>query len=155
MKVFILALSMLLVASSALFAQQENSIQFDSTLAIKLGADDYGNCAYTFVMLSTGDTIVEDKVIRDSLFRSHMNNMSVMAEAGKLVLAGPFYTDNDEHFRGIFILNTTDSTEVAELLKGDLTIKHGILKAQMYPWYGSAALKLINEYHQKIQKTAF
>lgn len=140
--------------SDSLTAQQHDN-QYDSLLARQLGADAYGNSAYTFVMLRTGDVVEEDKQIRDSLFGGHMANMGVMAEAGKLVLAGPFYTKNNDQFRGIFIINSTDTIEVRELLRADPAINYGLLQADLYPWYGSAALKLLNENHRRIQKEDF
>ncbi|HOI32439.1 MAG TPA: YciI family protein [Bacteroidales bacterium] len=124
-------------------------------MAKQLGADVYGNSAFTFVMLRTGSVVENNKQIRDSLFAGHMANMGVMAEAGKLVLAGPFNSKNKDQFRGIFIINSTDTTEVRTLLKADPAINYGLLKADLYPWYGSAALKMLNENHLRIQKEDF
>ena len=106
-------------------------------------------------MLRTGKIVEENKQIRDSLFAGHMANMSVMAEAGKLVLAGPFYIKNKDQFRGIFIINSIDTSEVRTLLNTDPAINYGLLQADLYPWYGSAALKLIFENHRRIQKEEF
>ena len=142
------------LTSASLIAQQHEK-QYDSLLANQLDADAYGNSAYTFVMLRTRSILEENKQTRDSLFAGHMANMGVMAEAGKLVLAGPFYTNNKDQFRGIFIINSTDTTEVRELLMADPAINFGLLQADLYPWYGSAALKLLNENHQRIQKEDF
>ena len=154
MKKISVLLSSIIFISISLTAQQYHN-NYDSLLAKQLGADAYGNCAYTFVMLKTGAVVEEQKSIRDSLFAGHMANMVVMAEAGKLVLAGPFYTKNKDQYRGIFIINSTDTSEVRELLKTDPAINYGLLHADLYPWYGSAALKLLNEHHLRIQKEDF
>ncbi|MBG0781883.1 MAG: hypothetical protein H0S84_06420 [Bacteroidales bacterium] len=154
MKNFMFLFILFVMLSASLSAQQNENI-YDSLLAKQLGADEYGNSAYTFVMLRTGDVVEENKQTRDSLFAGHMANMGVMAKAGKLVLAGPFYTKNKDLFRGIFIINSTDTTEVRELLKTDPAINYGLLQADIYPWYGSAALKLLNENHRRIQKENF
>lgn len=148
-------LFIILILTSASLTAQQHEKQYDSLLAKQLDADAYGNSAYTFVVLRTGSIVEDDKQIRDSLFAGHMANMGVMAEAGKLVLAGPFYTKNKDQFRGIFIINSTDTTEVRALLKTDPAINYGLLQADLYPWYGSAALKLLNENHQRIQKEDF
>jgi hypothetical protein len=150
-----LVFAFLLLSQLCVNGQETEKTVFDSTFAAKLGADAYGNCAYTFVMLTSGDAVIADKKVRDSLFQGHMSNMVVMAEAGKLVLAGPFYTKNLDDFRGIFILNSTDTSEVRQLLSKDLAISNGLLKANLYPWYGSAALKELNAIHQKVQKLNF
>lgn len=155
MKYFSIFFLFVILCPAGLLAQESTLPEFDSTYAAKLGADAYGNCTYTFVMLSSGDSIVSDKVVRDSLFQGHMKNMVEMAKANKLLLAGPFYTKNAEDFRGIFIFDSTDTTEVKTLLSHDPAISNGLLKARLYPWYGSAAIKELNAIHKKIQKTGF
>ncbi len=154
MKKISLTIIIFVLISLSLTAQQQE-IPFDSLLAKQLEADAYGNSTYTFVMLRTGKIVEENKQIRDSLFAGHMANMSVMAEAGKLVLAGPFYIKNKDQFRGIFIINSIDTSEVRTLLNTDPAINYGLLQADLYPWYGSAALKLIFENHRRIQKEEF
>ena len=39
--------------------------KYDSALAAKLGADDYGMKTYVFVMLKTGSNELTDKVVRE------------------------------------------------------------------------------------------
>jgi uncharacterized protein YciI len=78
--------------------------------------------------------------------------MDKLAEEGKLVAAGPFNT-NEKEYRGLFIFNVSTIGEAEELVKGDPTVTNGIFVAEMYRWYGSAALPLINEIHSKLQKT--
>ncbi len=74
-----------------------------------------------------------------------------MTEDGKLVVAGPF-KKKEKSYRGIFILNTADSTEVQRLLNSDPSIKEGLLEAEIYGWYGSAALCEYLEASDKIWK---
>jgi uncharacterized protein YciI len=134
-------------------AQRPNP-DYDSTLAKKLGADDIGMKGYTLVILKTGPNDTSDKAFRDSCFKSHFSNMKEMTKQGKLVVAGPL-GKNDNTYRGIFIMNTTDSTEVVQLLQGDLTIKEKIFDVEMYKWYGSAALPLYLDYTDRISKKLF
>ena len=130
------------------FSQNPN---YDQELATKLGADDYGMKSYTFVILKTGPNNSTDKAFVDSCFRGHFENMNRMVENGKLIVAGPM-AKNEKTYRGIFILDTTDSTEVNDLLNADPSIKEGLLEAEIYGWYGSAALREYLDASDKIWK---
>jgi uncharacterized protein YciI len=133
---------------------QNSPAVYDSTLAKSVGADAYGMKNYIFVLLTTGDSIVSDKKVRDSLFGGHMQNMIRMEEMGKLVVAGPFH-DNTNAWEGIFILNTTDMEEAKSLLQSDPAIANHLLNTSMVPWYGSAAMMKISQIHARIQKESF
>lgn len=122
---------------------------YDAELAIKLEADSYGMKTYTFVLLSTGPVKIENKKIVDSLFAGHMANINYMVDAGKLIIAGPFMK-NEKSLRGLFILNTKDQKEIDLLLEKDPAIKEGLLKAETFAWYGSAALPMYLPYSEKI-----
>lgn len=130
------------------FSQNPN---YDQELATNLGADDYGMKSYTFVILKTGSNKSTDKAFVDSCFRGHFENMNRMVKNGKLIVAGPM-AKNEKTYRGIFILDTTDSTEVSDLLNADPSIKEGLLEAEIYGWYGSAALPVYLEASEKIWK---
>jgi uncharacterized protein YciI len=130
---------------------QETGHEYDSTLAKKLGADERGMKTYVLVILRTGPAKIEDKELRDSLFTGHFSNMDKLADEGKLVAAGPFNA-NDKEYRGLFIFNVGTVEEAEELVKGDPTVTNGIFVTEMYRWYGSAALPMLNEIHPKLQK---
>ena len=151
MKTTVLTIISLLIISMA-FSQTANNQNFDSELAKKLGADDYGMKSYIFVILKTGSNTTTDKKFIDSCFAGHMSNMGKMVEAGKLVVAGPI-GKNEKSYRGIFIINAKDFEEAKELLKGDPAVKEKLLEAELFNWYGSAALPLYLEAVDKIQKT--
>ena len=51
----------LLISASLLAAAQENTPEYDSTLARKLGADERGMKSYILVILKTGPAKIEDK----------------------------------------------------------------------------------------------
>jgi uncharacterized protein len=40
-------------------------------------------------------------------------------------------------------------------LETDPAIRTGILNAELYQWYGSAALPMYLKFHQNVQKTSF
>lgn len=71
------------------FALAQNKSAYDSTLAKSYGADDYGMKSYTLVILKTGAATIENKNVRDSLFRGHMANIEYLVSIDQLILAGP------------------------------------------------------------------
>ena len=124
---------------------------YDAELATRLGADDYGMKKYTLVILKSGNNDTTDKVYIDSCFRGHMSNMEKMVDLGKLVVAGPI-GKNEKSYRGIFILNTADRDEALNLLDQDPAIHSKLLEAELYNWYGSAALPEYLKTSEKIWK---
>lgn len=127
------------------------AFEYDAQLAAKLGADDYGMRMYQFVILKTGEVIINNKDSVNLLFRGHMENIGRLADAGKLVIAGPF-SKNAKQYRGLYIFKTKDEAETKELLQTDPAIKAGLLDAEIYSWYGSAALEMYLPYHKQIEK---
>lgn len=150
MKNLILLLSIALV--SPVLAQTHKSA-YDSTLAKKLQADDYGMKTYVFVLLKTGTNTSTDKTAKDKAFEGHMKNIQRMADNGKLAVAGPF--DNGGNNRGIFILNVTTFEDAKKLLEEDTAVKEKYLDPEMTIWYGSASLMATPEIHKKLQKKSF
>ena len=144
------ALLLLLLLSN--FAQSQSSNQaYDSTLAAKLGADEYGMKKYVFVLLKTGDNKTDNKAFIDSCFNGHLKNIRRLADNKQLAVAGPFGKNNNQ-CRGLFILNVNNIEDAEALLKTDPAIASNLLKAELYPWYGSAALPEYLPVHDKIWK---
>lgn len=139
-----------ITCAGSLFSQQTNP-DFNKPLADSLGADKYGMKMYVFVILKTGSNTTTDKTKLDGLFRGHMENITRLANSGKLVVAGPF-KKNDKNFRGIFILNVKTAAEALELLDKDPAIKEKVLEAEILEWYGSAALPMYLPFHNKIEE---
>ena len=142
---------LILITSTGLNAQRPNP-DYDSTLARKLGANDMGMKQYVLAILKTGPNKMEAGAKRDSLFRGHFSNMERMSEAGKLVIAGPFDT-NDKSFRGLFLLNVATVEKARELVQSDPTIREKIFDIELYEWFGSAAISEYIQYDRKIKKT--
>ncbi|MRR21857.1 hypothetical protein EG830_02625 [bacterium] len=130
---------------------QEKAPEYDSTLAARLGADERGMKTYVLVILKSGPSEIEDKELRDSLFRGHFSNMDKLASEGKLLTAGPFY-DNDNQYRGLFLFDVPTIEEAEQLVMGDPTVTSGIFVTEMYQWYGTAAMPVLLEIHPKLQK---
>ncbi|MEO8066709.1 MAG: hypothetical protein ABI599_03340 [Flavobacteriales bacterium] len=123
---------------------------FDSTLAAKVGADERGMRMYTLVLLTAGTRTDIPQAERDSLFRGHMTNISRMADAGQLLLAGPF--EENPSYAGIYIFTTPTIAETRPLLQTDPAIAGGALGVELFEWYGSAALMELPGLHKRIQK---
>jgi uncharacterized protein len=144
----------ILTATLLLFINATGQIanpNYDSALASQLGADDYGMKGYVLVILKTGSNTTSDQAIIDSCFAGHLKNINRLVDMGKLVVAGPL-GKNDKSYRGIFILNVTEFEEANALLQTDPAIKEKLLEAELYRWYGSAALPVYLGADDKIWK---
>ncbi|MGV3546850.1 MAG: YciI family protein [Pedobacter sp.] len=141
----------LLLVGFALVTQAQDKPKYDEALAKKLGGDSYGMKMFVLVMLKTGSNTTASKKETDSLFKGHMANIEKLAKENKLIVAGPL-AKNDKQYRGIFILNTNSIDEAKALLQTDPAVKAKLLDADVFNWYGSAALPEYLPYHDKIQK---
>jgi uncharacterized protein YciI len=125
---------------------------YDAGLAKRLGADEHGMKNYVLGIIKTGpnDGKIKGKE-REEIFAGHMANIQRLADQGKLAVAGPF-GKNDKAFRGLFLFNVDKVEEAKQLAARDPAIKAGVFVIDLIPWYGSAALMMTNEIHQKITK---
>jgi uncharacterized protein YciI len=135
---------------ATVFAQKPNP-GYDKKLADSLGGNDNGMKKYVLVILKTGAASTSDKAVVDSLFRGHMGNIQRLAKAGKLIVAGPLGR-NDKTYRGIFIMNVATVDEAKTLVDTDPAVKGQLLDAEYYPWFGSSALPMYMQYHDKVTK---
>lgn len=126
---------------------------FDADLAKKLGADKLGMKNYILVILKTGPTNVAAGKERDEIFKGHFANIHRLADAGKLVVAGPFGDNND--WRGMFIFNVETIEDAKKLTETDPVVKSGLMVPEFHKLYCSAALMEVNGIHQKIAEKSF
>ena len=152
------ALCLVFVFCQTTFAQAEETEvkeeqKFDEVLAKKYGADDYGMKTYVMAFLKRGSNRDLPKEEADKLQAAHMENIGKMAEAGKLILAGPFYGDGD--LRGIYIFDIQTIEEAEELTNSDPAIQAKSLEMELIKWYGSAAVMAIPDIHEQIAKIKF
>ena len=126
---------------------------YDSLLAAKLGADDYGMKQYVMAFLKAGPNRSTDSLTSANLQSAHLENISRLAEEGKLVLAGPFLHDGP--LRGIYVFDVTSVEEAETLTSTDPAIEAGSLVMELIPWYGSAGLMKVNEIHEQVAKINF
>ena len=148
-----ITLSFLLAFAIHAGAQTVN-LKYNKTLADSLVVDEYGMKMYVLVILKTGANKNTDKVKIDAAFQGHMKNIGRLAQIGKLVVAGPLQK-NDKEYRGIFILNARTVEEANILLGTDPAVKEKFLDAEFFPWYGSAALPMYLQWHDRVKKTDF
>ncbi len=124
---------------------------YDAELAASVGADDYGMRKYVLVVLKTGPTPAPAGKERDAMFKGHFANMKRLAAEGKLAVAGPL--DGVDGWRGLFIMAVPEIEEAKRLVATDPVITKGEMVAEYHRYYGSAALMLVNEHHNKVAKT--
>ena len=85
---------------------------------------------YEWVFLNSKPDRVElPKEQVDSLMRLHMGNMTKLAEAGHLQVAGPFYGGG-----GIFVFNT-DPEMTDSLVQTDPAVQANRWNVEQYTWY--------------------
>ncbi len=133
--------------------QEAPPAAYDAALAKRLGADDYGMRSYVLVVLKTGPNKLSPGPERDELFRGHFANMKRLSDEGKLALAGPF--DGVDGWRGLFVFAVRDIDEAKQLAATDPVLAKGEMVAEYHKYYGSAALMLIRETHEKLAKKRF
>lgn len=126
---------------------------FDEHLAQSLGADAHGMRNYVLVILKTGPQRMPAGPARDAMFRGHFANIKRLADEGKLALAGPFEDGGD--WRGLFLFAVADIDEAKKLVATDPVIVNGEMVAEYRKFYGSAALMLVPQDHQKLVREPF
>ncbi len=145
----LLALALLAISAPVMAAEER---AYDAELAKKLGADERGMKMYVLCILKTGPKDAEIKGDeRNKIFAGHFANIGRLADEGKLAVAGPF-GKNDKAFRGLYIFNVATIEEAEKLVMLDPAVKAGVFVPDLTPWYGSAAMMVINETHKKIEK---
>lgn len=123
---------------------------YDSVLAKKTGADEYGMKQYVMAFLRKGPAAITDKTQRSELLKGHMQNIGRLAEAGQLVLAGPMTANTG--VEGIYVFNVTTVAEAEALSLTDPAVKAGLFAMEYHPWYATAALMEVVRMHGTLQK---
>jgi|SRR5579862_8043339 len=151
MKLFLSILILLLVSLGFSYSQSPSTL--DTALARKLGADEYGQKVYYMGFLKTGPAQTTDTTFKKKTFEGHMENIVQLANEGKIIVAGPFLDKTD--LEGFFIYNVHTKKEAQELADTDPAVKAGFLTIELHPYYGSAVLQLVPEWHKKVQAKSF
>jgi uncharacterized protein YciI len=145
-------LLILLLASGITSYSLAQNPNYDEVLAKEVGADEYGMRKYVVAFLSRGERVEEyTEQQRTDIQAGHLANINRLAKEGKMVLAGPFF--GNEELRGLFFFAVESLDEAQKLTESDPAIKAGVLKMDLKEWYGSAALMLMLDLHSKVAKT--
>jgi uncharacterized protein YciI len=128
----------------------QDTLVYDADLAAALGADDYGMRNYVIAFLKAGPNRDQDSATARQLQQAHMANIRRLGQQGVLVLAGPFRDDGD--LRGIYVFDVETVEEARALTATDPAIQAGRLEMELHPWYGSAALRQVNQVHGRIAR---
>ncbi len=131
-------------------SETEVAAGYDSLLALKLGADQWGMSQYVIAFLKAGPNRPAHPDSAARLQKAHMENISRMASEGKLLLAGPFLDGGE--LRGIYLFDVKTIEEARTLTETDPAVQAGSLIMELHPWYGSAALREVNAIHNRISQ---
>jgi uncharacterized protein YciI len=148
-----LVLTASLFAATLCFGQntaQTGTVPYDSALAKKLGADEYGMKEYVMVILSTGQSKIGDQNEWNKTIAAHRKNIGDWTTEGKIVFAGPFMQDND--LQEVYILQVKSLDEAKKLIDTDPAVDAGIYSVEYHLWYGPAALQELAPLNKALQK---
>ena len=98
---------------------------------------------YTLVLLKTGAMSGQlSKEANTAAFQGHFANMSRLAQARQLLVAGPFGEKrSDPALRGIFVLDTADPLEAKSWAETDPTTQAGIFQLEYHRLRTGAPLR--------------
>jgi uncharacterized protein len=146
MKRWLYIVLLAVIAAAAVRAQSV----YDAKLAARLKADDIGMRTYVMALLKAGPNRDRSREEAQRLQAAHRANINRLAAEGKLVLAGPFADDGV--LRGIYVFDVPTVAEAEALTRTDPAIQAGQLVMELHPWYGTAALLMVNEIHATLEK---
>lgn len=106
------------------------------------GSGEYEMMTYYVAFLKRGPAWTPEQTdATRKIQEEHLAHIGAMADAGDLVLAGPFMDDGD--LRGMFVLKV-DSLEKAEALaQADPAVKAGRLRLEFHPWYSAKGITIV------------
>jgi uncharacterized protein YciI len=98
--------------------------------------------AGTLVYLKTGPKTDLTPEERNTVFGGHFANMSRMARAGELLLAGPFGDErHDAGLRGLFIIDTRDRSKAKAIAETDPGFQAGVFVLEYHDLQTKAPLR--------------
>ena len=90
---------------------------------------------YQLVILRAGDNPPQiEREQAMEIQRAHLAHMKVLADQGKLVIAGPFSDQADKTMRGMCLYRVGSIDEARRLAEDDPAVKAGRLKVEVLTW---------------------
>jgi uncharacterized protein YciI len=86
---------------------------------------------YTVVFLRAGPASREDEARNERLHREHLQHLTRLQTAGKLVLNGPILIEHDLVGVSVYAADLDDARAMAE---ADPKVRAGYLKVEALPW---------------------
>ncbi|MDX8339181.1 YciI family protein [Draconibacterium sp. IB214405] len=90
---------------------------------------------YVFMLLNSGENRSQDSTEAAQIQAQHMAHLNMLAEQGKLVVAGPF--EEGGNHRGLLIFDVETVDEALKLEGEDPAVKKGRLKMEAFYWWGA------------------
>ncbi len=118
-----------LLFSSALYAQEFEEFE------MKEGDTTYVMKKYYIAFLKAGPIRGQDEAEANKIQTAHLNHLNELAEAGKIIIAGPMGDEGE--LRGIVIFNVPTQEEAEKLAAEDPAVKAGRLIIEIHPWWAA------------------
>ncbi|MEM1011307.1 MAG: YciI family protein [Planctomycetota bacterium] len=95
---------------------------------------------YRFVLLAAAEEPPEvTRAEAGQLQRQHLGHLRKMAEAGHILVAGPFMDRFDQQWRGLVLYRGDLSIdEVRELAEADPSVQAGLMRVEVMTWVTEA-----------------
>ena len=124
-------LLIILLLFSGMLAQAQKE---DREMTYKEGDVEFHMKMFYMLIFIRGDQLEEfsEKQLFD-MQNEHLAHINEMAEAGAVLMAGPFGGDGEK--RGILIFDVDTEAEVVEWMKGDPFIQNGRLTYEIHSWW--------------------
>ncbi len=127
---------MLLMVTCGTVAGQSSLREFTMTE----GDTTYTMKRYVFMLLVAGENTKQDSLTAVNLQKGHMAHINMMAESGKLVVAGPF--EEGGQYRGLLVFDVDTKEEAIGIEAEDPAVKAGRLKMETFYWWAAKGTKL-------------
>ncbi len=113
---------------------------------------------FVYVLLTTGpESGKKTPEERQAIFAGHMANMGRLADAGQLIIAGPFDKPTDATWRGMFVFDVRTLNEAQDLVATDPGVQAGVFTPVLREMWASTAirenLRLDRELQQQVDPT--
>lgn len=124
--IFVVCLLSIAFAVSAQDQREFSYTEGDTTYTMK---------RYVFMLLESGETRSKDSTEAAYYQQMHMAHLNMLAESGKLIVAGPF--EGGGNNRGLLIFDVETVDEALKLEGEDPSVKTNRLKMNAFYWWGA------------------